>query len=88
MDLGQFFFEGRILRCSIEDIHQEVSVVMESLSGDKSFHHPLELSEAIVDLPNTDSTSEQKNVLIGFRGKPRKTSVLNSSRHMSSRLRV
>jgi hypothetical protein len=67
LDLGDFLLEGRELGCSIEDVHREFSVVAETLPGNKTTHHPLELREAIVDLPNADPTSERKNVLVELR---------------------
>ncbi len=49
-------------------------------------HHPLEFREAIVDLPNSDLTSERKNALVRLRREGKK--LLKSSIHMYSILRV
>ncbi len=67
LDLGDFLLEGRELGCLIEDVHREFSVVAETLPGNETTHHPLELREAIVDLPNADPTSELKNILVELR---------------------
>jgi hypothetical protein len=54
--------------------------------GEKMSHHPLEFREAIVDLPNSDLTSERKNALVRLRREGKK--LLKSSIHMYSILRV